>query len=82
MDIATIRRFPQAFAGVLLAVLTSSYSGAYAYHTLHPIEKIRSHQQYEGQLLRYDLIDALAHFCHLKSEELSFVSKAVTWGLR
>ncbi len=71
----------QALANLVLRVLTFSYSGAYAYHTVNPIENIQSHQQYQGTILRDELVRALAHFRHTKSEELSFVSRAVCENL-
>ena len=76
MNVAKIQDLPHAFANVLLSVLTFSYSGAYAYHTVNPIENIKNQQQHEAEL-----IEALAHFRHVKSEELSFVSKAVSQDL-
>jgi len=73
-----VQDLPRAPASAVLYILTFSYSGAYKYHTLNPIESIRDHQQYGKGTLEYDLINALAHFRHVKSEELSFVSKAVS----
>lgn len=81
MNVAKIQDLPQAFASVLLSVLTSSYSGAYAYHTFNPIENIKDHQQHEGHMLKCELIKASAHFHHVKSDELSFVTKAVSQDL-
>jgi hypothetical protein len=78
MNVAKIQDLSEAFANVLLSVLTFSYSGAYAYHTVDPIENIKDHQQYEDDRLKKKLINALVHFRNLKSEELSFVTKAVS----
>jgi hypothetical protein len=58
-------------------MLTSTYSGAYAYHTLNPIKNIQDHQPHHNEKLQHELIKALADFRHTKSEELSFVSRAV-----
>ncbi|KAI1370823.1 hypothetical protein F4677DRAFT_437309 [Hypoxylon crocopeplum] len=78
MSMAKIRNLPQAFVKILLQILTSSYSGAYAYHTVNPIENIRKHQECQGEISRSELIKALVQFHNTKSEELSFVSKAAT----
>lgn len=55
-----------------------SYSGAYAYHTLNPIEIIEKHQECDDEASRSKLIRALVNFRNIKSEELSFVAKAVS----
>lgn len=55
-----------------------SYSGAYAYHTLNPIEIIEKHQECDDEASRSKLIRALVNFRNIKSEELSFVAKAAT----
>ncbi|KAI2617141.1 hypothetical protein GGR54DRAFT_641246 [Hypoxylon sp. NC1633] len=78
MIMAKIRGFPQAIVKILLQILTVSYSGAYAYHTVNPIENIKNHQDYKDDKGRSELIKALAQFRHTKSEELSFVTKAAT----
>jgi hypothetical protein len=78
MHVVNFQDLPQAFAGIVLHILTSSYSGAYAYHTVNPIEKIKQHQKYQEEILKDELIEALAYFRHIKSEELKFVSVAVS----
>jgi hypothetical protein len=78
MKAPKIQDLPQAFASVLLSLMTSTYSGAYAYHTVNPIKNIQDHQQYYNEMLQYELIKALADFRRTKSEELLFVSKAVS----
>jgi hypothetical protein len=56
MNVAKIQDLSEAFANVLLSVLTFSYSGAYAYHTVDPIENIKVNQQYEDDMLKEKLI--------------------------
>lgn len=67
------RRLSEAIAGSFLTIFTWSYSGAYAYHTVKPIEAIRESQHDTTKLIR-----ALAHFRNTKNEELIFVSRAVS----
>ncbi|KAI0169921.1 hypothetical protein GGR52DRAFT_487888 [Hypoxylon sp. FL1284] len=78
MIIAKIQNLPEAILNLLLQILTSSYSGSYAYHTVNPIENIRKHQEVQGDKSRLELVKALARFRNTKDEELSFVSKAAT----
>lgn len=67
------RSLPEAVAATPLSILTWSYSGAYAYHTVNPIETIRENQHDTANLIR-----ALAYFRNTKNEELIFVSRAVS----
>lgn len=67
----------ESIAGTILSVLTVSYSGAYAYHTVNPIEAIREYQ-HDTQ----NLIEALAHFRQIKNEELIFVQRAVSLDVK
>lgn len=70
-----VQDLPRIAAAGALKVLTLSYSGPYAYHTVDPIEKIA---ELNNAKPRDDnqLIKALAHFRHLKNQELDFVGKA------
>ncbi|KAH8885993.1 hypothetical protein GQ53DRAFT_876283 [Thozetella sp. PMI_491] len=78
MSLADINDLPHALVGVVLRLLSFSYSGAYAYHTVNPIDKIKNRQQYYGEIREPELIKALAHFRQNKSDELKFVSAAAT----
>ena len=74
MTKSSIQSFLRALGRLVLRLLTSTYIGAYRYHTLDPIEKIRDHQDGKS---RESLVKALADFRRLKHEELAFVAKAV-----
>ncbi len=54
------------------------YLRAYKHHTYDPIRNIEKHQSYNMDMLDNELIKALAHFRRLKSEELRFVTAAVS----
>ncbi|KAG5664902.1 hypothetical protein KAF25_008636, partial [Fusarium avenaceum] len=56
-----------------LVILTFTYSGAYKYHTLHPIRAIKSYQGDESAIIR-----SLVHFRLTKIEELRFIQGAAT----
>lgn len=77
MKKTTFENLPQTVACILVRIFTSSYAGAYKHHTLHPIQNIETHQHYQSDLLKDDLIKALANFRRSKEEELSFAAKAV-----
>lgn len=57
---------------IMLSIITFSYSGAFAHHTLDPITSIVISQNDTRELL-----NSLVRFRQLKEEELLFVSKAV-----
>ncbi|KAI2620766.1 hypothetical protein GGS26DRAFT_307639 [Hypomontagnella submonticulosa] len=78
MGVAKIQDLPRDLFNIFLQITTMSYSGAYAYHTVNPIEIIKIHQEYDDETSRSKLIKALVNFRNIKSEELSFVSKAAT----
>ncbi|KAI6340269.1 hypothetical protein MCOR25_011230 [Pyricularia grisea] len=79
--VEVIQDLPRFVASGALKVLTISYSGPYAYHTVDPIERVA---ELNNATPRDDnqLIKALAHFRYLKNQELEFVGKAVSffWG--
>lgn len=72
---STTLTFLFATGRLVRSLLTSTYIGAYRYHTLDPIEKIHEHQDGKSKVAR---IEALADFRRLKEEELAFVAKAVS----
>ncbi|TLD13524.1 uncharacterized protein PgNI_04889 [Pyricularia grisea] len=73
--VEVIQDLPRFVASGALKVLTISYSGPYAYHTVDPIERVA---ELNNATPRDDnqLIKALAHFRYLKNQELEFVGKA------
>ncbi|OTB05370.1 hypothetical protein M426DRAFT_10695 [Hypoxylon sp. CI-4A] len=78
MGIARIRELPRDIFNIFLQIITMSYAGAYTYHTVNPIEIIERNQECGDEASRLKLIKALVSFRNIKSEELSFVTKAAT----
>lgn len=62
--------------GLVFKPITLSYSGAFNYHTLHPIEYIQASQDYGAE--PETTVRALARFRQTKDEELAFVRPAVS----
>lgn len=77
MTKSSTQSFARTLGRLVLSLLTSTYIGAYRYHTRDPIERIHVHQDYRDRESRESLVKALADFRRLKHEELAFVAKAV-----
>lgn len=63
-------------ANIFFSIVTFSYSATFNYYTLGPMGEIGKTHDYGDK--KDGVIQALTHFRQMKTEELSFVQKAVS----